>query len=65
MRNNNPLFAILTIVALFIGGGIILSAVLGLLSGLFWLAIRIFIPVAIAVWIVRVITGRGRSRRYY
>ncbi|OJG69641.1 hypothetical protein RV11_GL002301 [Enterococcus phoeniculicola] len=56
---------ILVFVALCIGGGIILSAVLGLLSGLLWLAIKILIPLAIAIWLVRAITGKGRSRRYY
>ncbi|KAF1295117.1 hypothetical protein BAU15_05010 [Enterococcus sp. JM4C] len=65
MRNNNPVVTVLMFVALCIGGGIILSAVLGIVSGLLWFAIKLLIPIAIAVWIVRMITGRGHSRRYY
>ena len=65
MKNNNPVLMILVFVALCIGGGIILSVALGLLSGLLWLALKLLIPLAIAIWLVRAITGRGHSRRYY
>ncbi|OJG52632.1 hypothetical protein RV06_GL000940 [Enterococcus haemoperoxidus] len=53
------------VIGFFFVGSIILSIVLGLLGGLLWFAIKIMIPVAIAVWLVRMISGPSNRRRYY
>ncbi|MBM7689851.1 hypothetical protein IGJ55_000059 [Enterococcus sp. AZ170] len=65
MRQQSMVMNILIVIGLFFVGSIILSIVLGLLGGLLWLAIKIMIPVAIAVWLVRMISGPSNHRRYY
>lgn len=65
MRQRSMVMNILMVIGLFFAGSIILSIVLGLLSGLLWLAIKIMIPVAIAVWLVRMISSPSNRRRYY
>ena len=66
MRQRSMVMNILMVIGFFFIGSIILSIVLGLLGGLLWFAIKIMIPVAIAVWLVRVISGPSNNhRRYY
>mgnify|MGYP005983693521 CR=1 FL=1 len=67
MNNNKSLLVnVLTLVGLFFAGGIILSIVLGIVSSLLWFVIKLAIPVAIAVWLVRLISRPSKnSRRYY
>ena len=66
MRQRSMVMNILMVIGFFFIGSIILSIVLGLLGGLLWFAIKIMIPVAIAVWLVRVISGSSNNpRRYY
>ncbi|MBO0421511.1 hypothetical protein [Enterococcus plantarum] len=65
MEQRSMLLNILMVIGFFFIGSIILSIILGLLGGLLWLAIKILIPVAIAVWLVRMISGPSNSRRYY
>lgn len=65
MRQRSTVMNILMIIGLFFVGSTILSIVLGLLGGLLWFAIRIMIPVAIAVWLVRMISGSSNNRRRY
>ncbi|ALS02333.1 hypothetical protein ATZ33_13340 [Enterococcus silesiacus] len=65
MRQRSMVMNILMVIGLFFVGSIILSIVLGLLGGLLWFAIKIMIPVAIAVWLVRMISGSSNNRRRY
>ncbi|WP_207694407.1 hypothetical protein DOK67_0001004 [Enterococcus sp. DIV0212c] len=65
MRQRSMVMNILMVIGLFFAGSIILSIVLGLLGGLLWFAIKIMIPVAIAVWLVRMISGPSNNRRRY
>ncbi|MDA9471148.1 hypothetical protein [Enterococcus sp. 5H] len=65
MRQQSMVMNILMVIGLFFVGSIILSIVLGILGGLLWFAIKILIPVAIAVWLVRMISGPSNRRRYY
>ncbi|ALS36523.1 hypothetical protein ATZ35_04920 [Enterococcus rotai] len=65
MRQRSMLMNILMVIGLFFVGSIILSIVLGVLGGLLWFAIKIMIPVAIAVWLVRMISGPSNNRRRY
>ncbi|OTN88842.1 hypothetical protein A5819_001334 [Enterococcus sp. 7E2_DIV0204] len=65
MRQQSMLMNILMVIGLFFVGSIVLSIVLGLLGGLLWFAIKIMIPVAIAVWLVRMISGPSNNRRRY
>lgn len=65
MNTNSPVLNMVKIIALFVVGGILLSTVLGLLSGILWLAVKLLVPVAIAVWLVRLITEPKKSKHYY
>lgn len=65
MRQRSMVMNILMVIGLFFVGSIILSIVLGVLGGLLWFAIKIMIPVAIAVWLVRMISGPSNNRRRY
>jgi hypothetical protein len=58
MRNQRSLFVnILLVVGFFLVAGTVLSIVLGIVGSLLWFAIKILIPVAIIVWLVRLISG--------
>lgn len=65
MRQQSMVMSILMVIGLFFVGSIILSIVLGLLGGLLWFAIKLLIPLAIAVWLVRMISGSSNNRRRY
>ncbi|MFK4567535.1 hypothetical protein [Enterococcus sp. UD-01] len=66
MRQRSMVMNILMVIGLFIAGSIILSIVMGIVGSLLWFAVKVLIPVAIAVWLVRLIAGPSRrNRRYY
>lgn len=63
--NNISIVNILKVVGLIIVAGFVLNIALGLLSGVLWFAIKILIPVAIAIWLVRKISEPRNTKRYY
>ncbi|AFO42920.1 hypothetical protein HMPREF9517_01107 [Enterococcus faecalis TX1341] len=67
MNNQRPMFInILLVVLLFLVVGSLFSAVVGIVGSLLWLAVKILVPVAIIVWLVRTISGNnGNCRRRY
>lgn len=67
MNNQRPMFInILLVVLLFLVVGSLFSAVVGIVGSLLWLAVKILVPVAIIVWLVRTISGNnGNFRRRY
>ncbi|EOB3523674.1 hypothetical protein ACIJEF_001689 [Enterococcus faecalis] len=67
MNNQRPMFInILLVVLLFLAVGSLFSAVVGIVGSLLWLAVKILVPVAIIVWLVRTISGNnGNCRRRY
>jgi cytochrome c biogenesis protein CcdA len=67
MNNQRPMFInILLVVLLFLIVGSLFSAVVGIVGSLLWLAVKILVPVAIIVWLVRTISGNnGNCRRRY
>ena len=67
MNNHRPMFInILLVVLLFLVVGSLFSAVVGIVGSLLWLAVKILVPVAIIVWLVRTISGNnGNCRRRY
>jgi lysylphosphatidylglycerol synthetase-like protein (DUF2156 family) len=66
MRQRSTLSNILLLVLVLIVGGFFLSLFVSVLSGILWFAIKVLIPIAIIVWLVRLITGRSNNnRRYY
>ena len=67
MNNQRPMFInILLVVLLFLVVGSLFNAVVGIVGSLLWLAVKILVPVAIIVWLVRTISGNnGNCRRRY
>ncbi|MGC6769101.1 hypothetical protein ACYSNR_09670 [Enterococcus sp. LJL128] len=66
MNNKSLVVNVLTLIGLFFAAGIILSMVMGIVGSLLWFAIKILIPVAVIVWLVRLVSGNsGNNRRYY
>lgn len=67
MNNQRPMFInILLVVLLFLVVGSLFSAVVGIVGSLLWLAVKILVPVAIIVWLVRTISrNNGNCRRRY
>ena len=67
MNNQRPMFInILLVVLLFLVVGSLFSAVVGIVGSLLWLAVKILVPVAIIVWLVRTISGNNcNCRRRY
>lgn len=60
-KNNSTIVTILMVVGALILGSILLS----FLGHFMWVLIKFLIPLAIAVWLVRMITGKTNRRRYY
>ena len=61
MNNQRPMFINILLVV-----GSLFSAVVGIVGSLLWLAVKILVPVAIIVWLVRTISGNnGNCHRRY
>ncbi|ASZ06403.1 hypothetical protein K5E_19850 [Enterococcus thailandicus] len=66
MGQKNILGKVFLLILFLIIASSIISLFVGLLSGFLWFAIKLLIPLAIAIWLVRLITGTsGNNRRYY
>ena len=65
MREQSMLIKILMVIGLFFAGSILLSLILGLLGSVLWFGVKILLPLAIVVWLVRLITNPSRNRRRY
>lgn len=63
MREQSMLMKILMVIGIFFAGSILLSLILGLLGSVLWFSVRILLPLAIAVWLVRLIANPSRDRR--
>ncbi|MBP1047053.1 hypothetical protein I6N96_12300 [Enterococcus sp. BWM-S5] len=64
--NNNLVGNIFRLVGLFIVASIAISMVLSVVGTLLWFAVKIAIPLAIAVWLVHLIASpQKKCRRYY
>ncbi|WP_086348468.1 hypothetical protein [Candidatus Enterococcus clewellii] len=64
--NNNLVGNVLKLIGLFIIGSIAISMIVSVVGTLLWLALKIVIPLAIAVWLVHLISSpQKKCRRYY
>ena len=45
--------------------GFAISLFVGVLSSILWFAIKLLIPIAIIIWLIRAISGANRNRKYY
>ena len=69
MRQQSLFVKILIVIGFFFVASIALSIIMGIMSSLLWLGIKVVLPIAIIVWIVRAISGPSNrtrcGRRYY
>ena len=65
MQKRNTFQTIILLVIGFVVASFVLNLFVGVISGLLWLGIKLFIPVAIAIWLVRWITRTTQQRKYY
>ncbi|WP_242589853.1 MULTISPECIES: hypothetical protein [unclassified Enterococcus] len=66
MGQKNIIGKVFLLILFLIIASSVISLFVGLLSGFLWFAIKLLIPLAIAIWLVRLITGTsGNNRRYY
>ncbi|MGK0552734.1 hypothetical protein ACSFB8_11735 [Enterococcus faecalis] len=65
LNQRSMLVNILLIVGFFLVAGALLSIVLGIIGSLLWFAIKFLIPIAIIVWLVRVIFGNNQQNPHY
>lgn len=63
MREQSMLIKILMVIGIFFAGSILLSLIFGLLGSVLWFGMRIVLPLAIVVWLVRLLTNTDRTRR--
>lgn len=65
MTQRPLIVTILITISLFLVGGILLSFLFSLIGGLLWLALKVLLPLAFVIWLVRLIVGPSNHRRYY
>ncbi|MGM9904561.1 hypothetical protein A5844_000926 [Enterococcus sp. 10A9_DIV0425] len=65
MRQRNTFVTIGLLIVGLIVASFILSLFVGIISSLLWLGIKLLIPAAIAIWLVRWITHASQRRKYY
>lgn len=63
MGQKNILGKVFLLILFLIIASSIISLFVGLLSGFLWFAIKLLIPLAIAIWLVRLITGTSGNNR--
>ncbi|EPB3036116.1 hypothetical protein ACRE5B_000579 [Enterococcus hirae] len=63
MGQKNTFSTIFILVMVFIIGSFVIS----LFTSILWFAIKLLIPIAIIIWLIRVISGTNRRhhRKYY
>lgn len=64
--NNSLVGNVFKLVGLFIIASIAISMIVSVVGTLLWFAVKILIPLAIAVWLVHMISSpQKKCRRYY
>ncbi|MBF8807081.1 MAG: hypothetical protein IC227_00055 [Enterococcus lacertideformus] len=67
MRQRNTFLNLFMLIMLFIIASFAISLFVGVLSSILWFAIKLLIPLAIVIWLIRTISGTNRHhhRKYY
>ena len=56
---------IFMLIMVLVVAGFAISLFVGVLSSILWFAIKLLIPIAIIIWLIRAISGANRNRKYY
>ena len=65
MQRRNSFLNIFMLIMVVVVAGFAISLFVGVLSSILWFAIKLLIPIAIIIWLIRAISGANRNRKYY
>lgn len=65
MQRRNSFLNIFLLIMVLVVAGFAISLFVGVLSSILWFAVKLLIPIAIIIWLIRTITGANRTRKYY
>lgn len=65
MRQKNMFLNIFMVLLVLIAASFVISLFVSVLSGLLWFAVKVLIPIALIIWLVRCIKGNTHRKNYY
>ena len=65
MQRRNSFLNIFMLIMVLVVAGFAISHFVGVLSSILWFAVKLLIPIAIIIWLIRAISGANRNRKYY
>ncbi|MCA6743763.1 hypothetical protein [Enterococcus durans] len=65
MQRRNSFLNIFMLIMVLVVAGFAISLFVGVLSSILWFAIKLLIPIAIIIWLIRAISGANRNSKYY
>ncbi|HJG23188.1 hypothetical protein F6X86_10405 [Enterococcus durans] len=65
MQRRNSFLNIFMLIMVLVVAGFAISLFVGVLSSILWFAVKLLIPIAIIIWLIRAISGADRNRKYY
>ncbi|MBC9707420.1 MULTISPECIES: hypothetical protein [Enterococcus] len=65
MQRRNSFLNIFMLIMVLVVAGFAISLFVGVLSSILWFAVKLLIPIAIIIWLIRAISGANRNRKYY
>ncbi|MCS8591910.1 hypothetical protein [Enterococcus faecium] len=65
MRQKNMFLNIFMVLLVLIAASFVISLFVSVVSGLLWFAVKVLIPIALIIWLVRWIKGNTNRKNYY
>ncbi|WP_195943612.1 hypothetical protein [Enterococcus faecium] len=65
MRQKNMFLNIFMVLLVLIAASFVISLFVSVVSGLLWFAVKVLIPIALIIWLVRWIKGNAHRKNYY
>lgn len=65
MRQKNMFLNIFMILLVLIAASFVISLFVSVVSGLLWFAVKVLIPIALIIWLVRWNKGNTHRKNYY
>ena len=65
MRQKNMVLNIFMVLLVLIAASFVISLFVSVVSGLLWFAVKVLIPIALIIWLVRWIKGNTHRKNYY
>lgn len=65
MRQKNMFLNIFMVLLVLIAASFVISLFVSVVSGLLWFAVKVLIPIALIIWLVRWIKGNTHRKNHY